>query len=346
MEDSAQKSVAWWKLVLVGVAGLVVFGVSILAGYMIGGERWGLTIPTGDNSTENQQATLAEADGSGTPKPVKLEIVSELLTVRLADGLNEEVLIKWLEILGIDGQAVRLKELGGEQWYTPATAKIVLKDISPLSADERSKLYKPVSGRPQDGIVAGWATEYDASQPDLVVYNAYYWPELFPSGDPVEVTEANVNRLLFELVYEAAIGSTAMTPDDYQRKLGEIFENWQGQGVVELSVEEPQTFNGTSDRREILSVADSLQDDKWGEILSVEDSLRDDEGGEILSVEDSLRGGGRGEILSVENSLQDDVWGRILSVADSLRDDIMGKLVGQAYAQTCGGNWKCGLTPI
>lgn len=233
----------WWKLGLLGVAGVVVFVVSIVAGYMVGGDNRETTSIAGNTDAEMEAETSVKYVGGGTPRPVRIEIESELETVRLAAGLDEEVLAAWWEVLGVDKQKVPLKELGGAQWYTPATAKIVLGDITPFDADERAKLYKPVSGRPQDGIVAGWATEYDASQPDLLVYKAYYWPELFPSSDPAEVTESNVNRLLFEILYEAAIGSTAITPDDYEARQNRVFgEGGRWQTLVKLEESKSQSL--------------------------------------------------------------------------------------------------------
>jgi len=306
MEESAQSREKSKWYVLLGLVGLVIFGLSIYAGYRIGGEA-GVT-----PAHKTEETSISKYDPPlvtptiATPRPVTLEIKSELEGIKLVDKVDTTVLAEWWKIIGVDSEALPLKELGGYNWYTPTRLRIVFRDITPLSKDERWKLYKPTASSREAEPIAGLATVYDAVQPDILEYQAYHDAQVLTGDKAVEAIEKSVNRRVFEVLYEGAIGSTAMTRDDYRRKRDEIFENWQGQGVVELRDEEPQTYNGTSYIHEILSVEDSLQDDIWEQFGS-------------SFIEEG--------ILSVVDSLQDDMWGR---------------LVGQAYAQTCGGNWKCG----
>lgn len=296
MPETVPKRNIGLRYLIWGMVFVVVFGVSVYAGYRLMGPKK-LSAPSAPSGLKFSELPMVTPT-IGHAKPVTVAVVSELDEIKLEEQVDSAVLDQWWVIIGVDSQALPLKELGGYNWYTPTRLKIMLKDISPLSKEERWRLYKPTASGPEAEPVAGLATVIDAASPDEIEYQAYVLPEVLVDGRAVEEIEESVNRQVFEVLYEGAVGSTAMTPDDYQRKRDSIFDNWQGQGVVELSAKKPQTLNGTADIHKILSVEDSLQDDMWGRLAGV-------------------------------------VTGQIERMQD-------WRLVGQAYAQTCGGNWKCG----
>ena len=218
MEESAQNREKSKWYVLLGLVGLVIFGLSIYAGYRIGGEAGvAPTHKTEETSISKYDPPLVTPT-IGAPRPVTLEIVSELDGIKLADEVDTAVLAEWWKIIGVDSEALPLKELGGYNWYTPTRLKIVLKDISPLSKEERWGLYKPTASGPEAEPVAGLATVIDATSPDEIEYQAYIAPEVLVEGRAVEEIAESVNRQVFEVLYEGAVGSTAMTPDDYRAK--------------------------------------------------------------------------------------------------------------------------------
>jgi hypothetical protein len=319
MEETAQSTGQHrsWIIILLGV---ILFGLSLGAGYYWGreeGEQVAIqpTTERGPAPVEYIQPGLEDAGQVyPDPGPVELTVASEIDGVSLSGEVNAEVLEQWWQVLRVDSQAVRLKELGGNVWYAPEQVRIVFKDITPLTTQQRQALYKTVSDGLGGEPVAGVTTRVKDDSAEEIEYWIYADPILFPADYPLDVNAENVNRNVFEVLYEAVVGSTAMTPDDFQRKRDEVFENWDGDGLVDvMGVEEQSRVDDSNSKKdEILSVANSLQDDEAGEILSVVDSL------------------------------QDDMWREILSVADSLKDDITGLLVGQVYAQSCSGTFHCG----
>lgn len=78
MEESTQHGSKRGWYVLLGLVGLVVFGVSIVAGYMVGGDSRETTSITGNTDAEMEAATSVEFVGGGTPGPVRIEVKSEL----------------------------------------------------------------------------------------------------------------------------------------------------------------------------------------------------------------------------------------------------------------------------
>jgi len=131
MEESTQQGSKRGWYVLLGLVGLVIFGMSIFVGYRIGGDA-GVT-----PAHKTEEISISKYDPPlvtptiGTPRSVTVEIVSELQGIVLADEVDTAVLAEWWKILGVDSQALPLKELGGFSTYTPQSVKIVIKGISP-----------------------------------------------------------------------------------------------------------------------------------------------------------------------------------------------------------------------
>jgi len=215
---------AWWKYLVWTALIVAVFGVSIVVGHWWSSRSY--------RAAQESTSPAVEAPTQGVPGPVALEILSELEVAKLQNGIDTAVLEQWWQILGVNAQALTLKELGGMATYTPSHVKIIFKDISPLSPETRQGLYKPVSGMPGTPIMAGLSTEPRAEE---LTYLVWYAPELLADAGPSEAVEDILNRQLFEVLYEATIGSTELDRDDYEAKLEQAFpEHGGGLGIIKL----------------------------------------------------------------------------------------------------------------
>ena len=272
MEESTANSGSKWKYLVFGVLLLSVFVLSVFGGYQWTKQRADSKKPTSVTDGAHQQ---------NPPGPITLAVISELDVAKLQDGVDALTLEKWWQIIGVDSQALTLRELGGTMTYTPSTVKIVFKDITPLSVQERAVLYKPVSGMPGTPIMAGLSTESDS---DEFTYVVWYAPELLADAGPADAVEDILNRQLFEVLYEAVIGSTELTRDDYDAKLKQVLPT----------------------------------DGAWGGIVKLV------EGGQ-------------------SSGQQPQDWAHYRQIMFKVVDQITGwRLVRKAYAQSCGGGWKCG----
>ncbi len=111
-------------ILMVGIVGAAVLGYIFYSGINKQKQGVGVATPTG----------LQSSILSPTPEPVSrlvaIEVVSELDEVPLAGGVNNAVLGKWLQTISGSSGSYRFKELGGTNWFTPATVNIVLSDIT------------------------------------------------------------------------------------------------------------------------------------------------------------------------------------------------------------------------
>lgn len=215
MDEATPKRNVWLRYVLLLLVIIGVLAASIGVGYWLMKPKQPASPPrpSGLRSVEPPLVTPT----IGPAKPVTLAVTSELGQLSLEDTLDTAVLVQWWEIMGVDSQALPLKELGGYVWHTPTQLKIVFRDIGPLSQQQRWGLYKPTATSPEAMPVAGYATVYDAAQ-EVLTYEAWYDPAvLIGELSPADIQDS-VNRILFELLYEGAVGSTNLAPDDYQVK--------------------------------------------------------------------------------------------------------------------------------
>lgn len=220
MDEAIPKKNTWLRygLLLLGISS--VLAVSIGAGYWLVKPKQPIPLPrpSGLRSVEPPLVTPT----IGPAKPVTLAVTSELGQLSLEDTLDTAALARWWEIIGVDSHALPLKELGGYTWYTPTQLRIVFRDIGPLSKQQRWGLYKPTATSPEAMPIAGYATVYDAAQ-EILTYEAWYDPAvLIGELTPADIQDS-VNRILFELLYEGAVGSTSLTPDNYQAKSEQAF---------------------------------------------------------------------------------------------------------------------------